>query len=383
MHTSVCQKKRQNFLKQNTGQIIKRVFSQRAVCGGTVRLILIFFALAGAFLIAGTNSTALNRVGSLKASLANGIYPTVLHKIEKYPSQSSEFVFVGLGGPVGADILFEENGDPAMVQGDSFISFHPPIVLHEEETGARQEIIEYVVQRGETVSETAQFFGVSIKTILWANNLSYRSIIKVGQTLLIPPVNGTLHTVKKGDTCGTIAKHYKAEVQKILNFNKLGESCNLFVGEVLIIPGGVMPPPPPRIYKPTHFANTSSGFFVFPTTGRISQGLHPVNAVDISHKCGTQIHAAASGTVVDVALTNSASQNINQGYGNFVKILHENGIATLYAHLKSAFVREGDTLSRGDVIASMGGLPWMPGSGRSTGCHLHFEVRGAKNPFAR
>lgn len=300
------------------------------------------------------------------------------------PHVSSNDLFVGVGGAVGHDTVFEDGGDPAIVQENSFLAFHPPALS--QGTGVnqkREEIIEYVVQPGETVSEIAEFFGVSARTILWANNLSSYGVIKVGQTLFIPPVSGAIHTVKNGDTCASVAKFYKVAEEDVVGFNKLEKECILFAGEVLIIPGGVKPPPPPRVYTPTHFANTSSGFFVFPATGRISQGLHPVNAIDISHKCGTPILSAAAGTVIDVGITNSVSRYVNGGYGNFIKILHEQNIATLYAHLEEVFAKTGDFVGQGGTIASMGGQPWTPGAGKSTGCHLHFEVRNAKNPFVR
>lgn len=297
---------------------------------------------------------------------------------------SSNDLFVGVGGAVGQDVLFEDGRDLALVQENSFLAFYPPVLSGSVGLGQRrEEIIEYAVQPGETVSEIAEFFGVSVRTILWANNLSSYSIIKAGQTLLIPPVSGAIHTVKNGDTCASVAKFYKAAEEDVVGFNKLEKSCKLFAGEVLVIPGGVEPSPPPRVYTPTHFANTPSGFFVFPATGRISQGLHPVNAIDISHKCETPIVAAASGTVIDVGLTNSVSRYANRGYGNFVKILHEQNIVTLYGHLQEVFVKVGDFVERGGTIASMGGQPWTPGAGKSTGCHVHFEIRGAKNPFAR
>jgi murein DD-endopeptidase MepM/ murein hydrolase activator NlpD len=305
---------------------------------------------------------------------------------QEVPKASSSDLFVGQGGAVGQDVVFDTGRDLVLAQENSFLAFYPPdvsassgIVVQQK----REEIIEYVVQPGETVSEIAEFFGVSVRTILWANDLSSYSIIKNGQTLLIPPVSGAIHTVKSGDTCASIAKFYKATEEEVVSFNNLEKNCELFVGEVLIIPGGVEPPPPPRAYTPTHFANTPSGFFVFPATGRISQGLHPVNAVDISNKCGTPILAATSGTVVDIGLTNSVLRYANRGYGNFVKILHEENIATLYWHLQDVFVKAGDFVERGGTIASMGGQPWTPGAGKSTGCHLHFEVRNAKNPFAR
>ncbi|MDP2741089.1 MAG: M23 family metallopeptidase, partial [bacterium] len=73
----------------------------------------------------------------------------------------------------------------------------------------------------------------------------------------------------------------------------------------------------------------------------------------------------------------------NFGGGNYVTILHSGGIVTYYGHLMTIFVKPGDTVSVGDRIALMGGQPGMAGAGRSTGCHLHFGVIGAKNPLLK
>lgn len=345
-----------------------------------------FFSLAflGAAFILGVSQNSMFLSGGDSLAVSSLGFSIPRQEARDVPAISSNELFVGVGGAVGADVIFEDGSDSAVVQDNSFLVFYPPSLSENANSDQRRgEIIEYVVQQGETASEIAEFFGVSARTILWANDLSSYSIIKAGQTLLIPPVSGTIHTVKNGDTCASIAKLYKVAEEDVVGFNKLEGSCHLFAGEVLVIPGGVEPPPPPRIYAPTYFANTPSGFFVFPTTGKVSQGLHPVNAIDIANKCGTAVVAAASGTVTDVGMTNSGARYANRGYGNFIKIFHKEGLATLYSHLQSVFVQTGQAVFQGDVIAAMGGQPWTPGAGKSTGCHLHFEVRGAQNPFAR
>lgn len=116
--------------------------------------------------------------------------------------------------------------------------------------------------------------------------------------------------------------------------------------------------------------------FAFPVSGGRDWGkLHSYNAVDISAPCGTNIMAAADGTVV------SASTNAwNGGYGNYLVIKHENGMRTKYAHNLRNLVEEGARLKKGERIALVGNSGNVTGE---TGCHLHFEVQGGENPFAK
>jgi murein DD-endopeptidase MepM/ murein hydrolase activator NlpD len=69
--------------------------------------------------------------------------------------------------------------------------------------------------------------------------------------------------------------------------------------------------------------------------------------------------------------------------GNYITILHSNGVVTYYGHLMTIFVKPGDVVNVGDRIALMGGGAGMAGAGISTGCHLHFQVMGAKNPLSK
>jgi len=101
--------------------------------------------------------------------------------------------------------------------------------------------------------------------------------------------------------------------------------------------------------------------------------LHNNNAVDIANSCGTPIYAAADGIVISI----SSGGGWNGGYGNSIKIQHPNGTTTLYAHLSSINITKGASVKQGDFIGKMGS------TGKATGCHLHFEVNGAKNPFVK
>jgi murein DD-endopeptidase MepM/ murein hydrolase activator NlpD len=105
-------------------------------------------------------------------------------------------------------------------------------------------------------------------------------------------------------------------------------------------------------------------------SGYRSQGIHGSNAIDIAAPEGTPIYASASGQILIVK-----GSGWNGGYGSYVVIEHSNGVQTLYAHNSKNVVGVGQWVEQGELIAYSGN------TGRSTGPHLHFEVRGAKNPF--
>jgi len=103
--------------------------------------------------------------------------------------------------------------------------------------------------------------------------------------------------------------------------------------------------------------------------------LHSNNAVDIANSCGTPVYAAHSGFV-----TEALDKGWNSGYGSYLKISAPNGISTLYAHLSALFVSEGAYVNKGDMIGTIGNTGKVDGV---SGCHLHFEVHGASNPFVK
>ena len=147
---------------------------------------------------------------------------------------------------------------------------------------------------------------------------------------------------------------------------------------------------PPRLApRPAPYYGPSlDGYFIFPTTGYNQGRLHSYNAVDISRgdDClyeNIPVFAAASGLVTAAYPTQSTARWANSGYGNYFIILHPNGVTTLYSHLKNILVTAGQYVNQGSVVDFMGGYPRTPGAGNSTGCHLHFGVRGAAQPFAR
>ncbi|MCI5108688.1 MAG: LysM peptidoglycan-binding domain-containing M23 family metallopeptidase [Candidatus Pacebacteria bacterium] len=216
-------------------------------------------------------------------------------------------------------------------------------------------------------------FGVSSNTIRWGNDIDTNDVINPGDRLVILPINGVRHTVEKGDTIKSIAKKYEGDVDEILRFNELTADSEISVGDVVVVPNGEVHRPKASSGGTYAKASVSSDYFINPVPGSvITQYLHGYNAIDLGARSGSSVYASASGEVIV-----SKEGGWNGGYGNYVVIRHSNGTQTLYSHLASNSVYVGQYVSQGDIIGYVGA------TGRATGPHLHFEVRGAVNPFNR
>jgi len=244
----------------------------------------------------------------------------------------------------------------------------------------RSEILEYVVQSGDVIGEIASRFGISVNTILWANNLTARSTIKPNQTLIILPTDGVTHKVVKNDTISKIAKVYGANSDEIIKFNKLEEGgADIVIGELLIVPGGKKVE---EIKKPTYVATRPASYnnvvalpssveapagsgYLWPTAAKIVTQYYGLKhtGLDVAGPIGTAIYATKAGTVI------TSQCGYNGGYGCYIKIDHGNGVVSLYGHNSKLFVEVGDYVTQGQTIALMGS------TGRSTGPHTHFEIR--------
>lgn len=240
------------------------------------------------------------------------------------------------------------------------------------------QISVYTVRTGDTLSGIAEMFDVSVNTIVWANDI-VGGRIRPGDVLVILPITGIRHTIVKGETFASLAKKYKGDAEEIAHYNSLELTEALAVGTVVIIPDGTIPPPAPAKTSAGVALKASSGplitgYYGWPVDGGVlTQGVHGYNGIDIGARTGTNIFAAASGVVIVAR----GGGGWNGGYGNYLVIQHDNGTQTLYAHASALLVGVGDQVSKGQTIAKVGA------TGKSTGAHLHFEVRGAANPFAR
>ncbi len=241
----------------------------------------------------------------------------------------------------------------------------------------------YVVRSGDTITQVAKMFGVTVNTILWANDLSRGATLREGQHLIVLPIDGVQHTVKKGDTLQSIAKKYKGDIDDILEFNDMTAGQKLSVGDIVIIPDGREEAVPTSGAVSGGRSRTIAsypsylGYYTHPVpSGQKSQGIHGYNGVDYGAPKGTPVYAAAEGTVIVSRFRASGcGRSCGGGYGNYIVIEHPNGTQTLYGHLSAVYTQIGVHVDKGQWIGEVGS------TGKSTGSHLHFEVRGARNPF--
>jgi murein DD-endopeptidase MepM/ murein hydrolase activator NlpD len=322
-----------------------------------------------------------------------------------------------------AHTLIASSTHSPLVKDDSVIT---PDISEEQGNGdvtpiAAQDdkpvITTYVVKQGDSLSSIASQFSISTNTLLWANDLDKKSVIKQGQKLTILPISGVIYTVSKGDTLSGIATKFDADIDEIISFNDLEDTKTIKLGMKLIIPNAELPlekqvekvaekpaakqapkivvqeakevAPSPVVQQvqpaPTTVAATDSdgtstvvetdpvtkNYFTMPIPGAIlTQGAHGYNGVDFGAPVGTPVLAAAAGKVIVAKTTGYGG-----GYGHYVVIEHDNGTQTLYGHLSTLSVSVDDVVTKGQTIALSGN------TGKSTGPHLHFEVRGGVNPW--
>jgi murein DD-endopeptidase MepM/ murein hydrolase activator NlpD len=242
----------------------------------------------------------------------------------------------------------------------------------------------YTVGNGDTLSTIAHKFGITLNTLLWANKLTVRSVIKPGNTLNILPVSGVEHTIKGGDTVTAIAKKYGVNATDILAYNKLPSGSGLTVGVKLIVPGGEFKAPTPvaavrNVAVKDIFTGVPSSVGTSgnkPTAGKMlwpTDLKYVVRGLSWTHT-GLDVdcngHANGTSTNTNYAAADGIVQfsGAKRGYGNTVEINHGNGIVTRYGHFYQLYVKAGEQITMGTPLGRCGS------TGNSTGTHLHFEV---------
>ena len=265
----------------------------------------------------------------------------------------------------------------------------------EVEAEPRTEIIEYTVIAGDSIFLIADKFGLLPETVLWTNRYTLGDTpdgIGIGTKLLILPEDGLIHMWSEGEGLNGVSGFYGVTPEDIINYRlndldpaKLGAWSlpNIAPGTMLVVPGGRRPTVSwvvardnaavgssylgPGACTGTYFGLVGTGSYVFPTDSHALSGYDYAppthNGLDFEGRSGWNIYAADSGVIVFSGWS-------DRGYGNLIVIDHDDGIQTYYAHLlDGSFLPCGSNVTKGDYIGGMGS------TGRSTGPHLHFELR--------
>lgn len=371
-----------------SGRFIDAV-GTRGVLQGLLFALIVFITLPHSQLYTRTSATVAGQDTLLYALMGPGATDVEIEDIQSEDTMSlavgntwrDGVVSVNIFGNTGPEQYIGPQEISGIATGGSaltkptIISGQPTTLLPAVE---RTEVVNYVVQPGDVIGAIAARYGVSINTILWANNLTERSYIRPGDVLKILPVSGLTHVVKKGDTVGKIAALYRTENEVIIDANNLSEDGrDLIVGEELIVPDGVRPQPVQTatvrrnpsfnaVAAPAPSINAPAGSnYIWPAGVKYISQYFGVKhtGIDIAGPVGTPLYAAAAGTVI------KSQCGYNGGYGCHVIVDHGGGVNTLYGHASQLLVAVGEEVTQGQTIALMGS------TGRSTGPHVHFEVR--------
>lgn len=359
----------------------------------------------------------------LAVVIAGGFFPTTVPVVPATPSLSASlsagaFSFTGLAsaapaqtataleaGPIPLTVLEPGAGEETLLASLAGASSETGLIESSElairqgveetpvETRREPETIalyyRHEVQEGETLSGIAGRYGVDREHIIW-NNIDViddENLLTVGQILQVPSVGGILHAVRLGETVSDIAALYDANVQDIIDFpaNNLGDPNMLVENTTILVPGGRLlpvaaptlrpdvaapsapaPDPAPQVAAAPEVvpADPSTTGFIWPVVDLITSYFGPAHPLGIDINAPyVPVAASAPGQVVFAGGDPCCS------YGLYVEIRHEGGYESRYAHFSSLNVGLGEWVEQGQIIGVSGE------TGRSTGPHLHFELR--------
>ena len=239
-----------------------------------------------------------------------------------------------------------------------------------EATARVSMYLNYVVQPGDTITSIASAHEISRDYITWNNlDLTNYNSLSPGDQLIIPWMEGIVHTVRANQTVSDIARRYDAEVDDILDFaaNNVPDPSLLQTDKLIFVPGGRVIPAAPSIRPGPTLALAQSGDWFWPLQGVLTSPFsawHPLG-IDIGVVTGTPIVASQAGVVQFVGGDPWVS------YGYHVIIDHGNGYESTYGHMNGF----ADGISSGSVVAQGEIIGYSGNTGHSTGPHLHFEIR--------
>ena len=263
----------------------------------------------------------------------------------------------------------------------------------------------YTVAQGDSLWSISNAQNIELDTLVGSNTFKTSATLKAGAVLRIPNQDGIFYVMKNGENIEAVSKRYGVNMSKIRQVNPEVDVALLKNGDEIFLPGarpeGLVEkqesvkvvdnkktPTPPTKKSPSAPAPKPTGRdlavrppsgrgFRWPLMGRINSPFgwrqHPITkrrdfhtGIDIKGNRNDPIKAAGGGKVVYSGWMG--------GYGKTLVIEHPNGQSTLYAHCSSLLAGKGATVSQSQIVAKVGT------TGRSTGPHLHFEVRNGNSP---
>ena len=245
------------------------------------------------------------------------------------------------------------------------IPLHDTPVQYEDIPLDLVEVFEWkahTVKRGESVYQISRNYDLSMDAIITSNNISNARRLAEGTVLRIPNMDGIPYAVKKGDSLSKIAVSMNVPLEVILDVNDIRTDA-ISPGQMLFIPGARMAPDELKL--------AMGELFMYPIKGRLTDSygwrIDPIANVRRFHAALDL--AAPSGLPVKAAMDAKVSATgTNNTYGKFIILSHAGGYQSLYAHLSSIAVNQGDNVVQGRKIGEVGS------TGYSTGPHLHFAI---------
>ena len=243
-----------------------------------------------------------------------------------------------------------------------------PVLPLMKDPTLESEVTLHTVGAGDTLAAIAARYGVNTHQLAVENGLRDPDRIYPGQVLQVPALKARYYMIRLGDTLSVIARAFSVGVKDLCRLNSISDPDRIWAGEQIRIPQEAV-----ASAVPAYAARVSTAHIrlAWPLQGPISSGfgrrwgqMH--EGLDIAVPYGTDVFASLGGKVSFAGRKGS--------YGNMVILDHESGMQTCYAHLSRLLVDPGMEVVAGEIIARSGT------SGKSTGPHLHFEVRIADNP---
>lgn len=226
----------------------------------------------------------------------------------------------------------------------------------------------YRVSRGDTFWTVLSAVSSDIDTLMSVNGLGSPEDIEPGKVLYIPNMRGIVFRNSKKAGAEQIANAFKIPREYILRAN--GNSIE--GKEYLFIPMAKLSSVERSLFLGTGFVNPlrdaqkTSGFGMRRDPFTHHMSFH--GGIDLACRPGTKVYAARSGVVTFAGYKGN--------YGFAVEVSHSHGYSSIYGHLSRIYVRPGAEVNTGTVLGLSGN------TGRSTGPHLHFEVRRRATPVS-